>query len=304
MPASSSGRPTSTTSMPCSSAACGAGEDLAGCVVAAHGVDGDGRASGPGVQAVDRRRRRPRGPCTSRTTGTPRAAAWPSHSAGTAPRRLGQPPCAGPAAAGLRLRLLLLGDGHRRGTLAVSEPGEPIGVAPSSCDASRRRRSVIGLEGADAGPPGRPPRIAHRSCTRTALVAVDPTGGADAGAVLPAQRRRRQLERTSSRTMGRRSSWSPSNEKAASGSVTHLVQLLDVGHARSRWPGPGSAGRCRPTCSDHAVTVTPSPRASTVKATSRCARGQRGVAPEREALGRHVVRYACGSTAAAAARPR
>ena len=66
--------------MPSVDGAAGAGDDLAGCLVAAHGVDGD-RQHRDGRCALSRRRRR-RGPCTSRRSGTPCAAAWRRRSAG------------------------------------------------------------------------------------------------------------------------------------------------------------------------------------------------------------------------------
>ena len=67
----------------------GPGDDLAGGLVAAHGVDGDGqggqrlgrRTLAPAAQVS--RPRRPGAPCTSRSSGRPRGASWTPGSAGT-----------------------------------------------------------------------------------------------------------------------------------------------------------------------------------------------------------------------------
>ena len=98
-----------------------------GGLVAAHGVDGDREhgdgprafwrlrrsACGPGPDQPATRRRWPGGRGTSRSCRTRRGAAWRRCTAGTMLRGGAvERPGRGPAAAALRLRGLLLGDGH------------------------------------------------------------------------------------------------------------------------------------------------------------------------------------------------
>ena len=247
----------------------GAGDDLAGGLVAAHGVDGDGQAVG--AHAVSRRRvsrrRWPGGRGTSRSCRTRRGAAWRRRSGGRrcAPAR-SRRPGRGPAAAALGLGGLLLGDGHRRSSVLVvraivrsraaggangptvagdarrHEAGESYPVVarrveaqvvegrPAGVGAAARRGSSGGLAG---GSSPRPRSGTRRGPGRGSRRAHSGASG--------------RASSTASRTSGSRSIVVAGERVGLALGRVGLEDLADLGLGLAARPARGSAGTRPPT---------------------------------------------------------
>ena len=139
------------------------------------------------------RRRGPGGPCTSRRCRRPCGAPWRRRTGAERAAGAAQHPGGGPAAAALRLRGLLLGDGHRSRSFG-----------PGSREKLPERASLSRTSARRGRPSGGRPRARPRSA------------GVRPGARRGRARRSRRAQSgasgrassTASRTIGSRSTWS------------------------------------------------------------------------------------------------
>ena len=170
-----------------------AGDDLTGGPVAAHGVDRDGEHA----QALTSTATRPLyQPHVGHTVCGCLAAPQRGQTLRDGDRQL---PGAGATAAGLRLRLLLLGNGHRALRLGLRLLQASGAARPSPTRVCRRRRSACRGASPRAGTRGHSSRRSwSRTAQRSSRSAVSQSHGsawrsapqtrAQAGAVVAAQR--------------------------------------------------------------------------------------------------------------------